>query len=237
MRRLKPLVGVASMTLLLLVGCAGKRFVKVDGSQAVQQDLSACEYQVEVTMQATVSRAWIAAMIYDSHRRASMIKSCMGIKGYRVAQSSTERKAPRPVEQTAAARVPNPPAATEQIIGAGLYDMKNGAVSSARFTYSGTGKGKIVVRHSDGRTCTGEYVTFLEKTSAWGTIFALIYTNDDLVSETGKRLQIGQAMCASPSSADSAAMVMECEYATSPTSIRGFGACKDEAGRHYKLLF
>ena len=48
------------------------------------------------------------------------------------------------------------------------------------------------------------------------------------------------AMCSSAAEADeteSGVRLLECEYLTSITDTRGYGACRDNTGTTYKLLF
>lgn len=124
-------------------------------------------------------------------------------------------------------------------LAARIYDLDSAAVLQATFKYSGSGKGPIFVDTPEGQTCEGEYVTVAGGTTGWGTIFAAGYAptgsatavaNTIAVEAENKQKGSAVATC-------SDGMVVECEYVTSAWSAQGYGGCRDNRGRRYKLMF
>lgn len=121
-----------------------------------------------------------------------------------------------------------------------IYDLDTGNILQASFKYSGSGKGPITVAKPDGATCAGEYVTVAGGTTGWGTVFATVYppggrattATGTVITSNVENMQKGSAVASC-----SDGMVMECEYVTSAGRAQGYGACTDNHGARYKLMF
>lgn len=119
-----------------------------------------------------------------------------------------------------------------------LYNMKNGKILTASFLWRGDVFGPTTIT-TDKETCTGEYRTIIEgKMSVgagsavvgpWGGIFGSLYS-----SSSTERAQKGMALAVCPSG-----VTFECEYVTNVafTTVTGHGACKDNQGEAYRLMF
>lgn len=119
-----------------------------------------------------------------------------------------------------------------------LYNMKNGKTLHASFIWKGDASGPTTISKED-ETCVGEYRTIIEgKTSVgvgsaalgpWGGIFGSLYSSSSV-----DRAQKGMAIAMCPSGT-----TFECEYVTNVafTTVTGHGACKDNKGESYRLMF
>lgn len=118
-----------------------------------------------------------------------------------------------------------------------LFDMQNGQVLSASFLWKGDLTGPATIfRPSE--ACTGQYSTIVQgRTSygvgtaagAWGGLFSTLYSSSSV-----ERAQKGMAVAICPSG-----ITFECEYITNVgfTGVSGHGACKDNRGTAYRLMF
>lgn len=110
-----------------------------------------------------------------------------------------------------------------------MYDMRDGATLEAAFTWEGKASGPTrIFRQAE--TCTGEYRTIMEgRTVGWGGLFGTQYSANSV-----ERAQKGFALATCPSG-----MTFECEYVTnlSAGGVTGHGACKDNRGTAYRLMF
>lgn len=112
------------------------------------------------------------------------------------------------------------------VLEARLYDVDIGGVLRAQFEYDALGRGPAVFI-SDGDRLEGEYVTTTEGVSGWGGIYGLYYS----VSTAQKALR-GAAVV---TSVQSTGWTIECEYTAN--GPHGQGACRDNRGARYRLLF
>jgi len=123
-----------------------------------------------------------------------------------------------------------------------LYDLSDATVATATFEWDGSGRGPIRAVLPSGEVFQGEYVTIASGTTSWGNIFATVWTPSGSAivitpssSQSIENMQKGAAIATSNRGA-----VLECEYVTSVVgwfSIKGYGACKDNRGKMYKLMF
>ena len=113
-----------------------------------------------------------------------------------------------------------------------LYDVQAGGPPvPAKFKWSGSGRGRIEIRLPSGEVCTGEYVTVADDTTTWGSVFVAGSTiNGYAVTAQGK--QRGTAIVTG-----NQGTTIQCEYVTSATSPSGYGSCRDNGGKIYKLMF
>ena len=89
--------------------------------------------------------------------------------------------------------------------------------------------GRSKPRCRQGEVFKGEYVTVGDDTSTWGTVFAAGSTiNGYAVSAQGKRR--GTAIVTS-----SQGHTIECEFVSN--AGHGYGSCRDNASKLYKLMF
>lgn len=118
-----------------------------------------------------------------------------------------------------------------------LYDMKNARVLPASFLWRGDYFGPATVTLPD-ETCSGEYRSIQEgklsigtgaTAGPWGAIFGTLYAGS-----TTERAQKGMAVALCPSG-----ITFECEYITNVglSGVSGHGACKDNRGDAYRLMF
>ena len=118
-----------------------------------------------------------------------------------------------------------------------MYDMKSGKVLAASFLWNGETSGPTTINRED-EACKGEYRTIIEgRTSigtgstvgAWGGLFSSLYS-----TSSTERAQKGMAVAICPSG-----VTFECEYVTNVgfTKVTGHGACKDNRGEAYRLMF
>lgn len=115
--------------------------------------------------------------------------------------------------------------------------MKGGRVLEASFLWKGDLVGPAMIQR-EAEACTGQYSTIVEgRTSVsgglgvnpWGGIFSSMYSTN-----TTEKAQRGMAVAVCPSG-----MTFECEYVTNAGlfSLSGHGACKDNRGESYRLMF
>jgi hypothetical protein len=120
-----------------------------------------------------------------------------------------------------------------------LYDLDSAAVLHATFKYRGTGKGPISVTTPEGAVCEGEYVTVAGGSIGWGTVFGTVYGAKSTTTTTGTVMTAdveGKQKGAAVASCTDG-VVFECEYVTSAWSAAGYGACRDNRSRRYRLMF
>jgi hypothetical protein len=118
-----------------------------------------------------------------------------------------------------------------------LYNLTTGEVTPAKFTYSGSGKGKITALLPSGEQLKGEYVTFARMPANWGSTFAAVYgtagTAYSGAASGSKANQYGTAIVSGDRG-----FVGDCEYVVRGVFRgTGTGACKDKQGTLYKLMF
>ncbi len=120
-----------------------------------------------------------------------------------------------------------------------LYNLTTGEVSIVEYTYRGTGKGKIRVALPSGEKLQGEYVTLAGGRTDWGAIYASVYSPQGTASGSGtvysasvESKQHGTAIVTGDKGT-----IIQCEYITSAWNAAGSGACKDNKGTLYKLMF
>jgi hypothetical protein len=120
-----------------------------------------------------------------------------------------------------------------------LYNLSTSAVTQIKITYSGSGKGKILPVSIAGEQFTGEYVTVPTGTTGWGQIYSR--ANGTGGSATGQATvattsldtqQHGQVIATGDKGT-----VIQCEYIVSGVSGAGTGACEDNHGGKYRLMF
>lgn len=136
---------------------------------------------------------------------------------------------------------PAPPPTSLRSVTARLYDLVAGDVTEATFMFDGTTYGTIAFTLPSGERFRGEYQTVTAATSAWGTIYSHAWTlkglalrRDQAAITTAPEEYFGSALAASDRK-----RIIECEYITntSPTEPHGQGACRDNQGHTYKLMF
>jgi hypothetical protein len=114
-----------------------------------------------------------------------------------------------------------------------LYDLQDATIVQASFKYSGTGRGAIWIgrKSLDSAPYKGEYTTVAGGTMGWGTIYSGTQVSTAAIS-TADAAQRGSAVGTCTDGA-----VYECEYVTSAWTAAGNGACQDNRGRRYRLMF
>lgn len=120
-----------------------------------------------------------------------------------------------------------------RVLSARLYDLSAAEVLPASFTFSGTTRGEVTLVMQVGDTLRGEYRTIREGTASWGLIFSQGGSASTSALARGLTYR-GSAVAISRSRRS-----MECEYVTSSSTRHpeGFGVCRDNDGRVYRLMF
>ena len=118
-----------------------------------------------------------------------------------------------------------------------LYDLDSARVLRAVYEDRGSGRGPITMESPDGVTCEGEYSTVARGSIGWGTIFATAQGQGGTASGTGSviALEIENAQRGMAIATCTDSVVIECEYLTSRAG--GYGGCRDNNGRRYRLMF
>jgi hypothetical protein len=118
-----------------------------------------------------------------------------------------------------------------------LYDLKTGEVLTAK--YKGSGHGSIALTLVSGEILQGEFHTFTEGEIGWGAVYASVYGPAESSGSSGSGTALfGSARSTQQGTAivvGNQGTVIECEYKTS--SSGGAGACKDNRGNLYRLMF
>lgn len=118
-----------------------------------------------------------------------------------------------------------------------LYDLSSGQVTPAKFSYSGSGRGTISLNLAEGSACSGEYFTVTGGVTSWGTIYGQVWGAQGVMSGLATSMggstpneQRGTAVAVCDSGA-----TIECEYVA--RGPHGQGACLDNSGNKFKLMF
>jgi hypothetical protein len=119
-----------------------------------------------------------------------------------------------------------------------LYNLASGTATEFKYSYSGTGRGRILPIAIGDEQFTGEYVTLAAGRAEWGQIYSAVYgsggtaTGRASVSAVSQDLtQQGQAIITGDKGT-----LMQCEYLVN-LSGPGLGACKDNHGTQYRMMF
>jgi hypothetical protein len=120
-----------------------------------------------------------------------------------------------------------------------LYNLTTGDVTTAQYSYSGSGKGRIWVNLASGEHLKGEYATIPGGEIGWGSIYAAVYGAGGAAS--GSAISYSAAMESKQHGTavitGNKGTVVQCEYVTSVWNGAGAGACKDNHGTLYRLMF
>lgn len=111
-----------------------------------------------------------------------------------------------------------------------LYNLETGATTIVTFSYSGSGHGHLTGTLPSGEVMKGEYTTVADAAYGWGSIYG---AGGSATASTGavSGKQYGTAVATGDKGT-----VINCEYVTG-MSLHGSGACKDNHGGKYKLMF
>jgi len=112
-----------------------------------------------------------------------------------------------------------------------MYDLTTGAMTVLK--YSGLSKGKLSGALPSGEKLTGEFVTVTKATVGWGSIFSAVCGIGS--STTSTSTSIGEQFGSAVLLGDKGTMI-DCEY-TVGVWAHGTGACTDNRGGKYRLLF
>lgn len=119
-----------------------------------------------------------------------------------------------------------------------LYNLSTGAVTEIKFSYSGSGKGKMLATTIGEEQFKGEYVTVPSGTTQWGQIYGKVdgagrsnTAHATMTTSSQDTQQHGQAIATGDKGT-----VIQCEYIVSVYGP-GNGACEDNHGEKYRLMF
>lgn len=130
---------------------------------------------------------------------------------------------------------------TQKVVPARLYDLSSAEVFNATFFFSGTTQGKVSFSLPSGEQLEGEYQTITGGSSVWGNVYSTVWgaagstsLRSQVSAQSNPKEYIGSAIATSKEG-----RVIECEYVTntSRTEPHGQGACRDNRGKKYKLMF
>jgi hypothetical protein len=131
--------------------------------------------------------------------------------------------------------------ATNKIVPARLYDISSAEVIQAQFQFAGTTRGSVSFTVPSGEAFTGEYQTVREGTTEWGTIYGNLWgsSGSASVSGSGYTVSLPTEYRGSAIMTSDRGTVITCEYLTNTSrwEPHGQGACQDNRGKVYKLMF
>lgn len=110
-----------------------------------------------------------------------------------------------------------------------MYDVAEGSIISATFVWEGRPQGTVRATLPGGAQCQGEYSTIQRPTEAWGLIYGI--SGAALAASNASRGNHGSAVVVCDDK-----RTIECEYVTAGHTS-GNGACRDNRGHTYRLMF
>lgn len=116
-----------------------------------------------------------------------------------------------------------------------LYDMETATVAPATFKWNGSGRGPVVMTLPSGEVIRGEYVSVSDDTISWGQIFAS--GSSGTATATGYALTTQGKQKGTAIGTGDLGTALECEYVTSGSSPQGYGTCRDNRQKIYRLMF
>jgi hypothetical protein len=111
-----------------------------------------------------------------------------------------------------------------------LYNLETGAQTALSYSYNGSGHGRLSGTPPSGEAMKGEYTTVADAAVGWGSIYSSTGSASASTVSTSNK-QYGTAVATGDKGT-----VIQCEYVTG-MSGHGSGACKDNHGGKYKLMF
>jgi hypothetical protein len=112
-----------------------------------------------------------------------------------------------------------------------LYNTDSGQKIDALFRFKWSSmSGKVEMQIPGGEKLEGEYSGSHDGGVAWGSIYSGSASATSTMAIVGNVR--GSMIATGPSG-----LVLQCEYVTNTTTTHGSGACKDNRGALYKLLF
>ncbi len=126
------------------------------------------------------------------------------------------------------------PTTSGRDVSARLYDLSSAEIFDASFNFSGTTQGTITITLRSGEIYRGEYQTLRGGTSTWGVIYSSVWGQSSGYARVTPREYVGSAIAVSDQKG-----VIQCEYIgnSSRRNPHGQGACKDNRGKVYKLMY
>jgi len=126
------------------------------------------------------------------------------------------------------------PTTSGRIVSARLYDLSNAEIIDAHFDFSGTTQGAVTVTLRSGEIYRGEYQTVRGGATAWGEVYSSVWGQSSINTNVTPNKYFGSAIAVSDQKG-----VIQCEYIsnTSRNDPHGQGACKDNRGKIYKLMY
>lgn len=107
-----------------------------------------------------------------------------------------------------------------------LYNLGNGQVTEVK-----CGHRKASATLPSGEKLAGEYVTIVNAAVAWGSIYSSVY------SASGTSVGVAGENRGTVIMTGDQSTILNCEYVSSSWSGHGTGACEDNHGVKYKLMF
>lgn len=110
-----------------------------------------------------------------------------------------------------------------------MYDTTDASIITATFVYEGRPQGLVRASLPGGAQCQGEYSTIRRPTEGWGLIYGL--SGAALAASNASMGNHGSAVVVCDDK-----RTIECEYVTAG-NVNGNGACRDNRGHTYRLMF
>lgn len=118
-----------------------------------------------------------------------------------------------------------------------LYNLSTGEVT--RVNYSGRGKGKLSATLASGENIHGEFVSLPGGNTSWGAIYASVYSPTTFAQGSAQSVSgnMQSKYRGSAIATGDKGTIIQCEYIVSEWTAAGSGACEDNHGVKYKLMF
>jgi hypothetical protein len=120
-----------------------------------------------------------------------------------------------------------------------IYNLTTAEVVTIEFEgHRGNGRGSAKANLKSGEKLMGEFVTIEDGTVGWGSIYGSVYGGGSSASANATGMSIRKSVRRRGSIilAGDAGTTVDCEY-VADLAGRGTGACKDNKGVTYRLVF
>jgi hypothetical protein len=119
-----------------------------------------------------------------------------------------------------------------------VYDLSTGVMSTMKYSRHGSGKGTLAGPLPSGEIVSGEYVTVTNAAIGWGSVYGSAAGSGGYAtgSASGLSITAGARRYGSAILTNDKHTVVTCEYVVG-LSGHGTGACEDNHGTHYRIMF
>jgi hypothetical protein len=119
-----------------------------------------------------------------------------------------------------------------------LYNLETGEMTALNAHYNGTDKGNLDGSLRSGEIINGEWVVMRNESVTWGSIYSSVYTPAGVSSgrATGVAVARGPTSYGTGLATGDKGTIVDCEFLVG-SNRHGTGACKDNHGAKYKMMF